>query len=55
MVKVNMVKEYEAIYQEEGQCVPESKLSCRCPRKRFVDPPMELAFETTECNREKLE
>ena len=43
------------VYQEEGECDPDSELPCRCPRREFVDPPTCLPFEPTEENRAKIE
>ena len=50
---INVVKS-EAVYQEEGECDPDSKLPCRCPRREFVDQPGELPCLPTEENRKKL-
>ena len=41
-MEINVVEKSEAVYQEEGQCDPDSKLSCKCPRREFVDPPEKL-------------
>ena len=43
------------VYQEYGECDPDSKLPCRCPRREFVDPPTNLPFQPTNENREKIE
>ena len=54
-VEVNVVQESGAVYQEEGECDPDSELPCRCPRREFVDPPGELPYLPMEENRKKLE
>ena len=54
-LKVNVVENSAAVYQEEGVCDPDSELPCRCPRRELVDPPGELPFPATEDNRERLE
>ena len=43
------------VYQEYGDCDPDSTLPCRCPRREFVDPPDKLPYEPTAENREKIE
>ena len=54
-VEVNGMEGSDAIYQEDGECDPDSRLPCRCPRRSFVDPPDEIPFSPCEANREKLE
>ena len=45
---VNGVVVSEAVYQDEGECDPDSKLPCRCPRRELVYPPVEFPFSATE-------
>merc|ERR1711954_183009 len=56
-VKVNKVQRQESveIFQEEGVCDPDSSKPCRCPRREYVDPPINLPFPPVEENRKKLE
>ena len=54
-VTVDVVNVSEAVYQDEGECDPDSKLPCRCPRRELVYPPVEFPFSATEANRRKLE
>ena len=54
-LEINVVERSGAVYQEEGECDPDSELPCRCPRREFVDPPGELPYPPTEENRKKLE
>ena len=55
--QVNKIEEFgaETIFQDEGECDPDSTKPCRCPRREYVDPPDEIPFPPVEENREKLE
>ena len=43
------------VKQPEGECDPESTLPCRCPRRRFADPPETLPMPATASNITALE
>ena len=41
--------------QPVGECDPESPLPCRCPRRKFIDPPDKIPMPATDSNINALE
>merc|ERR1711867_56287 len=53
--QVAAVSSGPVVYQEVGECDPDSELPCRCPRRQYIDPPDKIPYAPVPENRQKLE